>query len=536
MKKKLFTLEDLYDFFVKQNKDFSFDSKTADYVISVQVPAIFSTTKESNQGLLPVHMKVCHTKLNRNGSYISDENMEKALKTLFNKPILGNIIVNDDGVADFHAHDMEFDAEGNVTYIERPVGIFPESCNPSLVYDADMDKTYVEADGYIYEEYGNQAADIMRKCIKKKMSCEIAVEAFSYNAKEKYLEITDFYFNGATILGSDPDTGEEIGEGMLGSDITLKDFSLENNSNFAAVMAELKDTIAALNGIKNALKGGEKLTKFEELLSKYNVTKDDVTFEYDGLSDEELEAKFAEVFENTDDGSKSGNEGSVGAGDPDTGEFGLGTPQKRIHALESGDMEITFAVSHEDIRMALYNLLSPVEELDNDWYIISAVYNDYFAYENWSGGKIWGQKYTIDGNNVKFDGERYELYRELLTTSEKAELESMRTNYAELQEKVKTYEDKESHAERQAIMDKEDYAVLHNLESYKDLEKQMDDYSVDELEIKLDAMVGKYAIEHKTFTANPSAQRTNKVSLLGNDDSGDAYPFKTLFTKEELKK
>lgn len=541
MKKKLFTLDDLYEFFVKQNKDYSFDSKQSDYVISVQVPAIFTITNESNQGLLPVHMRVCHTKLNRNGSYISDENMQKALTTLYNKPILGHIIENEDGVADFHAHDVEFDDDGNIFYIERPVGIFPESCSPQLVYDKDMDKTYVEADGFIYEEYGNQAADIMSRDGSKKMSCELAVEGLSYNAKEKYLELIDFYFNGATILGSDPETGEEIGEGMLGSNISLKDFSLNQGTgtnssdpqqNYSAALAELKNAVTVLNEINKTLKGGEKLTKFEELLKQYNVANEDVTFEYEGLSDEELEAKFAETFGEADETPDSSDDDSSDSDETET----FNKQVKKISALESGDMEITFAISHEDIRTALYGLLSTVEDLDNDWYWISSVYDDHFAYENWSGGKIWGQKYSIDGDNVKFEGERYELHRELLTTSELAELESMRANYAVLQEKVNKFENDKLHQERMDVLNRVDYSILYNMESFKELEKHIDEYSTDELETKLDAMVGKFAIQTKTFSKTPNKQRTNRIGLLGNDDSSDSYPFKSLFTKDELKK
>ena len=37
-----------------------------------------------------------------------------------------------------------------------------------------------------------------------------------------------------------------------------------------------------------------------------------------------------------------------------------------------------------------------------------------------------------DGDNVAFDGERYNLHREFLTDSEFAELQSMRSNYAAL--------------------------------------------------------------------------------------------------------
>ena len=58
------------------------------------------------------------------------------------------------------------------------------------------------------------------------------------------------------------------------------------------------------------------MNKFEELLKKYEKTVDDITFTYEGLSDEELEAAFAKAF-NTDP-----------AGDP------AGSP-KRIAAIET---------------------------------------------------------------------------------------------------------------------------------------------------------------------------------------------------------
>ncbi len=37
----------------------------------------------------------------------------------------------------------------------------------------------------------------------------------------------------------------------------------------------------------------------------------------------------------------------------------------------------TFEISHDDIRYALYNLLSSYEEVDNEWYYITGVYDSY---------------------------------------------------------------------------------------------------------------------------------------------------------------
>lgn len=55
-------------------------------------------------------------------------------------------------------------------------------------------------------------------------------------------------------------------------------------------------TISKEGGIDN------KMTKFEELLTKYNKTVEDITFDYEKMSDEELEVKFTEMFD--DDAGK----------------------------------------------------------------------------------------------------------------------------------------------------------------------------------------------------------------------------------------
>ena len=50
-----------------------------------------------------------------------------------------------------------------VEYIEKPIGIVPESCNAHLEYDKDKDKTYVIVDGLIFEDYGNKASKIIQE-------------------------------------------------------------------------------------------------------------------------------------------------------------------------------------------------------------------------------------------------------------------------------------------------------------------------------------------------------------------------------------
>ena len=39
----------------------------------------------------------------------------------------------------------------------------------------------------------------------------------------------------------------------------------------------------------------------------------------------------------------------------------------------------TYTISHEDIKYALYQLLSEFESADNEWYCITGVYDDHFV-------------------------------------------------------------------------------------------------------------------------------------------------------------
>ena len=80
--------------------------------------------------------------------------------------------------------------------------------------------------------------------------------------------------------------------------------------------------------------------------------------------------------------------------------------KKKCSIDENGNMSLSFEISHEDVRCALYQLISVYDEEDNDWYIIDNVYDDYFIFENWDGNKIYKQSYSVDGDNVALIGER----------------------------------------------------------------------------------------------------------------------------------
>lgn len=556
MQKKYFTVEDLIRF-CEQKKMYNFSSKESGKPIVIQAIQDFSSAdvEETADNKLYAKVRVCHTLLNRNGSYISEDSMKAAMPSLKYSPLLANIHQLDDGTWDFHSHDyhIEKDEDGNenVIYDEKQVGTFTAD-EPYLEYDKDMDKTYVVARVAIPESY-TRCADIIREKNGTKVSCELIIYECSYNAKEKYLQLDNFEFAGCTCLGSEKD-GTPIGEGMLGSKITLEDFSEENNSliKFNEKVVELQARLEKLetacfdNKKNNFKEGGNKnLNKFEELCQKYEKTVDDITFDYENMSDDELVEAFAKAFDETD----STNDGSEGADTPsgsetttDGNEEGENNPtEQNPDESEKGDttedetpliddkepkkkvnnaLTRTFEISHDDIRYALYNLLSSYEDADNEWYYITGVYDSYFVYESWDGGKIYGQKYTKDNDNVALDGERYSLHKTYLTDSEYAEIESMRSNYAELKAFKENVEKNELHSKKESLLADEKYSVLSDNEAFTELKKNMDNYSLDDLETKAKVIFADYISSVGNFSLNSSNEnKPHSMQLFGDPNT-----------------
>lgn len=539
IKKKILTEDDLLKF-CQEQKFAKFSSKDTGYQLALKVPTTFEvddTVDENHRGMMRLKFRIFHTGLNRNKSYVSKESAEKAMNTIADRPVLAAIHQLDDGSWDFEGHEMEIikDEKGNeeLRYIESQVGSF--SSEPAFwEHDDNLDKDYVCAYAYISEEY-TKACEIIRAKQGSKNSCELFIDELSYNAKEKYLDLNDFYVNASTLLGSHDD-GTEIQEGMEGSRADIADFSVNNNSvkfdkdeKMIELLENLNKTLSNFNKEQTPVQtqskeGGtnNKMTKFEELLAKYGKTAEDVTFDYAEMSDEELEAKFAEMFDddNSDNGesgepSNDGEGDGEGASDPYGDEGESQTFEKIIR---------TYEISHEDTRYALYQLLSEYEDADNEWYFINAVYDDHFTYENWNGDKIFGQNYTKDGDNVAFDGERYNLHRELLTDSEFAELQSMRSNYAALKEFKETAEKNELHAQKEAIINADNYSVLTEKDSegnyvnadFAELVKAMDNYSVEDFETKVKVMHSDYMSAHANFSSTDTKKNTNSVKILTN--------------------
>ena len=585
VKKKLLTLDDLV-LFCQQNNFAKFSAKESGYQLAVQVPTTFEVEESSDdnhRGMMRLKFRILHDGLNRNKSFVPHKAAVKASATIADRPIMAAIHQLDDGTWDFKSHEMEIieDENGNqeINYIEKQVGSF-SSEKPFWEHDDEYDKDYLCAYGYIAEEY-TKAADIIRKKGGTKNSCELVIEEMSFNAKEKQLELNAFYLAASTLLGREDD-GTEIGEGMLGSRADIADFSVENNSVFSQnekvieMLSALNEKIDNLN-INNEIleEGGNPKPMFEKLLEQYGKSIDEIDFEYEGLSDEELEAVFAEHFtpstENFEDSpkkrKKSEDDDSVivddeeqddddedddkddddkeNQDDDENPDDKDDTPEVQSEEEEQSEepddnteepedvdyYSVNYTVSvkgsKKDFSVSLKEKLNALTILVNDtygesdgaWYDCDVIEETKTVeFHDWWSNKHYRQSYSVKKDVYSLKGDRIETFVSFLSADEKNALEQMKANYSSIEEKLQQYE---SEPEKLEVLASEEYSQIKDTDAYKELAKRDTYFSMskDELVEKLDQCLLEFAKHNKIeFSATEPEKKSVGIKKFANPD------------------
>lgn len=553
-KKKLLYLSDLYNFYSNQDQDALFSSNDdATIVVHIEEPLLFKKDDyDADEYFLKCPIRLCHTEKNRNNSSFSEASIKEAIASAYNMPILAYIYENEDGEYDFAGHEFSQDENGETIYYEQPVGVISESADLKFVYDEDNEKTYLDGVGTIWKNY-SKAADILERKGSSKVSVEIAVDDLSYSAKDKVLIINKFHFLGVTILGTDPDTGKEIQEGMEGANITLADFSQNRNSITQQLIDELKkfnENFAAFNINQKTEEGGKELvTKFEELLNQYNVTEDDITFEYDNLSDEELETQFVEAFGNVEDSEQDDIEPSE---DPASEDFENNDEDDKTeenvdenddesddddnvdvdenadnYSLKYSVNNVNYEISLNEIQYALQTLVNNTySESDNTYYSVIVYSDTVVMVDNWTG-TAYRQSYKSRKGVYTLVGDRVSVHACYLTDEEEQKLDNMKNNYSSISEQLNDYIVKENEQKKNEILTSADYSSISDSEEFKSIVEDRADYSVEEIQKKCDDLLLRFVKEGKaidfsdkkpsfTMTQLPNVTKKQKKGRYGN--------------------
>ena len=523
MNNKIITMDSLVSFF-KANKTFSFSARETGHPIVVSTFGKMNYTDSEDDGLMTTYLYACHTGLNRNGSYIFDEDMERALSSFANKPILAEIIEDSNGELDFGTHAMEFvedkSGELKVKYIEKPVGIIPESNEIHLEYDKKEDKSFVKTKGYIFKDYGNETVEILERRKGVDVSVELNINELSWDAKNHWLVIKDFTFNGVTLLGS------SVMPGMESARLELEDFSHYSSLDYTKEINEMKSRLEFLESQfsnKKSKEGGNLVNKLNQLLAKYGKTLEDINFEYGNLSDDELEVRFKEIFEDGEDTSseegggttsdsastsESSSESDSSSESSDDGNS-LTVPSGSISDDDNNIAGTTTKKKQNDFALSLQEKISALSELvcatyeesDNEWYGVTCFENpDYIVMHGYFNGRHYKQNYKFENDEYILIGDRVQVYEQFLTQEEIDELAEMKSNYSELKDFRANAEKKELESQRSEILNDERFSIIADTEEYKTLCNEVENYSLEDLETKLKLIVADYALRNGNFS------------------------------------
>nr|DAS12982.1 MAG TPA: hypothetical protein [Caudoviricetes sp.] len=525
MDNRILTIDSLIDY-CKKNKLSHYSSKESGKPIVVNTFGNISYSESSDPSLMAVTLKACHCGINRNNSKITEKVMKKAFPTFANKPILAEIVESENGEKDFGSHSftIESDENGNeyTHYIEKPVGIVPETNDIHLEYDESQDKTYTIVNGYIFNYYGNETADIIKRKNGTKVSVELEIYDMAWSGKDKVLVINDFSFAGITLLG------ESVGEGMLGSRLDIADFSKKETIDYSEQLIEMQERLkkletACFNNINNngkeetievdKEKFEEEVTETVEVTEKEETTEEEVT-----VTENESEETVDETSEETtgEEISEENTE-TITENESNTVEYSF---------VSNGEVK-KFAVSLQDKIYAIQDLANATyAEADNTYYGVT-VYDEYVIMcDRWSG-RYYKQSYDSNDDNYSLTGDRVEVYVDFVTADEQKELESMRSNYAALKEFKETAEKNELRAQKEAIINTDNYSVLTEKDSegnyvnadFAELVKTMDNYSVEDFETKVKVMHSDYMSAHANFSSTGTKKNTNSVKMFTNVNS-----------------
>lgn len=422
--------------------------------------------------------------------------MKEALPSFRNRPILGYIWKDEDGNPQFDSHNMHQDEDGAIVYDEQPIGHIRENSDVHLEYDEAEDKYRVIADGFIYDDY-TDAVEILKRETQCDVSVELAVLDLSYSAEERVLDINKFIFTGVTILGKDEDTGEKVNPGMEGSNIT----AFENGNVITIDASKISSgTIVADNTAQSTT-----ININENQGKEGDATVDDVNMN----------------AQTTEEGSTV-----------DT------TPSAvRAYSVVVDGETHNFELTLGDIQFALNRLVNETYGEADDCYYDVEVYPDsstVVMYNWWIGNEGYRQSFESDEEgNYSLAGEREAVKRVWITEAEEQQIDADRQSKADLEaqlEEIKgqlaTYQEAEAKAQRQAVIESEDFAVLADTEEFQAIVAEIDNYSVSELEDKLNTLLLSYA--KKQFAANKPEVKP-VVQFAVNDKPTKKSPYGGLF-------
>lgn len=468
--------------------------------LNTNIPVTFQKVSQFDDRFIQVKIFLMHLGLNYNGSVFNKDAVERALPSLKNTPILGYIAENAIGQKDYVGHEMELvveEGEYKFKYLGSAFGVIPESNNArweTKMGDDGQEREYLVVDGLMWSKF-DDAMGILERDEIKGQSMELHSDYDGDFDDEGNFVFNKFSFYGACILG------DGVPPAMQRATVE-RVFSADGlNQEVNKMMEEFKLNYGNLENTE--VKEGNEVT-FAELLEKYGVTAEQLTekgINAEDFSVEELEVKIQEAFAEeetpeTNDGDSEGegenlepevnHEADKPEGDENGVEDSQDAPEEDFESPEGdGNQE------PED---------NPEE--------------DFEAPED--NGEESNENAGEDQDGEEEPAEDFEkLYTDL-----KTEYEKLETEFNTVKGKLEKFEKGVHEAEAEALID--NFGL--DEEDVKDLKENVHDFTIEQIEEKLYARLGR-----KNFSV--AKPKPNKIAISQEGNTEAKEPYNHLFAK-----
>lgn len=331
--------------------------------IGINFELQFQKIQNLNPSFDLARVGIAYHGLNRNRSIISKEVFEKALPSLYNVPVVGRYIPEEE---DFGSHDVlvsvNKDGEYTIENATVPFGVIPESSEFSweTVKEKDgTEKEYLFANCVIWRRsYGYETLMSQKEWSQ---SMEIAVNEYSTDDNGNMI-IEDMTFTALCILGNSKEPCFESASIQMSNNYEMSNFS----SQFSLMIDDLKQL--AGKAISFELNSSDNDINQEEG-GKYALDENEkvVNSEETEVKTEEYEAEEAAVEETSAEVSEEPVEASEPEEKPDDAEDDTedeGEGEEDDNEEESDEpAEENFALTYNEKREAL---CSAVRAFDSD--------------------------------------------------------------------------------------------------------------------------------------------------------------------------
>ncbi|MEK4008343.1 hypothetical protein [Paenibacillus sp. FSL H3-0333] len=438
---------------------------------------------------------ICHTGKNLNNTNFDKQVIQDAIPSLANIPVLGFIQKNTMNESDFRGHEQRIviDKDGvQIEYVGRAYGIVPESNNAKFemkLCDDGIEREFLTSEVLFWRKFP-ESTEIIERDLIKNHSMELFPASINGSfTKEGVFNFTQFQFDGLCLLGDD------VTPAMKGS-ILEKYSEIKNTANYSDMLQQFNTYYSEYT----KQKGGEKMDEKLELMKQFsNLTEDriaEIKANIESYSLDELNKKLTELNESKDQNEET----------PIPQTFSLTATQMQQEIRKAlgtekytdrwGDScKAYWYIDHDDTRVY-------AEDVQNGYTPVGLNYS------------LSGDFVTIDfatKKRVKFVPQDMENVEEAEGTTTFVSIERNDFNVEQAKTPTEDHNDElEELRNYKAVRENEDKSKV--IDSFTQLTKEeldtfkgkLDQYTKDELELQLFALVGKKGLHFSTNSQQPN--------------------------------